>query len=73
MEVICTRMAAKVPMPPPSATPAMIHSQPRTPVPTRVATIAMSMPIAAIPLPRAAVRAEPSIFRPTMNRTAESR
>ena len=73
MAVICTRVAASTPMDAPIIAPAKIHSQRSTSCAASVAATATSMPSAAMPLPRRALRAEESPRSPRMNSTADAR
>ncbi len=73
MAVIGTVRAMTSPTSPPAASPMMIQVKSTIWRSSRVATMASSIPSAAIRFPFVAVSGDWSRLRPTMNRTAESR
>ncbi len=73
MAVICTWMAAVAPRAAPTASPAAMVVQSAMSWSTSVMTMAASIPSAASPFPKRAVRGELSRRSPKMNSAAEPR
>ena len=71
--VMATSRAANAPTTAPAPAAMAIQCQDTTPLESKVATTATSMPAADSALPRRAVRGEPSILSPNTNNTAAPR